>query len=66
MESKLTWPTRNFVKRMDVIKSEEFPIFLRSDHGLSSFDVVLLDHTTLVQAHRYVLFNSDAINPFIE
>ena len=27
---------------------------------------VVLDETTLIQAHRYVLFNSDAVAPFIK
>ena len=46
--------------------SSTTPFFRSIGRGLAGKSIVNLDHTTWLQAHRYVLFNYGNIGPYLE
>ena len=53
--------------RNDGVLDDDAPSFFRNiGRGLAGKRIVMLDNKTWLQAHRYVLFNYDNIEPYLE
>lgn len=65
VETRLNRPKRNNEDELELEKNPLFPLSSKGypiGHG-EMFD---LDETSWVQAHRYVLFNCDAVSPYLQ
>ena len=59
--------TRLNLARNDGVLYDDAPSFFRNTgRGLAGKRIVMLDNKTWLQAHRYVLFNYDNIEPYLE
>ncbi|CAN1279776.1 hypothetical protein LINPERPRIM_LOCUS17158 [Linum perenne] len=65
VETRFNRPARNN-DEMDHVSMTDAPINMISGRSIGKVSNVTLDEKTIIQAHRYVLYNSDVVQPFIE
>lgn len=64
VETKSSQPVRNY--DASGVEPPGASIFSQAGRPLGKPEMIVLYEITLVQAHRYVLFNFDKVNPFFE
>ncbi|CAI0396796.1 unnamed protein product [Linum tenue] len=65
VRTRFNKPARNS-DDMDLLRTEDSPVNTTSGHPIGKVENIILDPTSWVQAHRYVLYNSKEVLPYIE
>ena len=65
-EIQFNHPRRNYDNCTTCQRQEESLFFSQAGCALGKVELCILDQTIRAQGHRYILFNCDLINPYLE
>ena len=65
VETRFNRPRRND-DTVELTPTQDAPLHVTFGRPMGKIENVILDETTLMQAHRYVLYNCDLVTPFLE